>query len=136
MSHSKTPCVDGMHCRWYVLQSTEHCCVSDPSQRPSEVRQQLEQAQMPVQEAPNDEDVRQSYNFAPGYHGLIYRAGGPEHGGQHDDKEQETPEVNREVATGETKYKLQAMQWGKSLQRTSDFLFLVLIPPPGLVPFW
>ncbi|KAF2036425.1 DUF159-domain-containing protein [Setomelanomma holmii] len=70
--------------------------------RPSEVRQQFEQSHMPVEEAPDDDDdVRQSYNFAPGYHGLIYRADGQEHGG----------------ATGDTRYKLQSMQW-------------------GLVPFW
>ncbi|KAI4908369.1 hypothetical protein J4E90_008994 [Alternaria incomplexa] len=75
-------------------------------QRPSEVRQQLEQSQMPVEEAPDDDsNVRQSYNFAPGYHGLVYRADGPETGGQ------------EEGATEDTKYKLQSMQW-------------------GLVPFW
>jgi hypothetical protein len=67
---------------------------------------------MPVEEAPNDDEARQSYNFCPGYHGLVYRADGPEHGGQHDDKEEETIEANKEGATGETKYKLQAMQWG------------------------
>ncbi|KAF1352729.1 DUF159-domain-containing protein, partial [Lizonia empirigonia] len=61
--------------------------------RPSEVRQQLEQSQMAVEEAPNDDDVRQSYNFAPGYHGLVYRADGPDH-------------------AADTKYKLQSMQWG------------------------
>ncbi|KAI4698699.1 hypothetical protein J4E81_005310 [Alternaria sp. BMP 2799] len=75
-------------------------------QRPSEVRQQLEQSQMPVEEAPDDDsNVRKSYNFAPGYHGLVYRADGPETGGQ------------EEGATEDTKYKLQSMQW-------------------GLVPFW
>ncbi|KAH4923518.1 hypothetical protein HBI79_168400 [Parastagonospora nodorum] len=88
--------------------------------RPSEVRQQLLQAQMPVEDAPEDDEVRQSYNFAPGYHGLVYRADGPEHGGQHGgqhgDKEEEGAEVKTEGAT-DTKYKLQAMQW-------------------GLVPFW
>ncbi|CAN9172677.1 unnamed protein product [Alternaria alternata] len=74
--------------------------------RPSEVRQQLEQSQMPVEEAPDDDsNVRQSYNFAPGYHGLVYRADGPETGDQ------------QEGATEDTKYKLQSMQW-------------------GLVPFW
>jgi hypothetical protein len=71
------------------------------------VQQQLEQSQMPVEETPNDDDVRQSYNFAPGYHGLVYRADGPEHGGE--DQEVET---RKEGATGDTKYKLQSMQWG------------------------
>lgn len=56
-------------------------------QRPSEVRHQLEHAQMPVDDAPDDNSVRQSYNFAPGYHGLVYRADG-------------------------TTHKLQAMKWG------------------------
>lgn len=81
-------------------------------QRPSEVRQQLEQSQMPVEEAPEDDDVRQSYNFAPGYHGLVYRARGPEHSGQQQDKEEENVDVNKEGATGDTTYRLQSMQWG------------------------
>jgi putative SOS response-associated peptidase YedK len=56
---------------------------------------------MPVDSAPDDDsNVRQSYNFAPGYHGLVYRADGPETGGQ------------QEGATEDTKYKLQSMQWG------------------------
>ena len=44
---------------------------------------------MPVDDAPDDHDdsVRQSYNFAPGYRGLVYRADGGAH-------------------------KLQAMKWG------------------------
>ncbi|KAH9882177.1 hypothetical protein J1614_001349 [Plenodomus biglobosus] len=87
--------------------------------RPSEVRQQLEQAQMPVEEVPEDDDVRQSYNFAPGYHGLVYRADGPDSGGgEHQDSQDgREANVNKEGATDETKYKLQSMQW-------------------GLVPFW
>jgi hypothetical protein len=64
------------------------------------VRQQLEQAQMPVADAPGDDEVRQSYNFAPGYHGLVYRADGRGHGGQH------------EGGPGDTQYKLASMQWG------------------------
>jgi len=77
------------------------------------VRHQLEQAHMPVEEAPNDDDVRQSYNFAPGYHGLVYRADGPEFGAQQDAKEGHEEHVKQETAPGDTKYKLQSMQWGK-----------------------
>lgn len=99
-------------------------------QRPSEVRQQLEQAQMPVDDAPDDEGARQSYNFAPGYHGLVYRADNPNHRGNdtsadedgHEDDHKS--EVNTDkvdsvptaVPVGradDTKYKLQAMKWGK-----------------------
>ncbi|MCJ1282749.1 hypothetical protein MMC26_002074 [Xylographa opegraphella] len=78
---------------------------------------------MPVDEAPEDDEVRESYNFAPGYHGLIYRAdvpdygagprhGNPEHGEQTEEEASMQPENQ-----GETRYKLQAMKW-------------------GLVPFW
>lgn len=38
---------------------------------------------MPVYEAPDDDGdhaPRQSYNFAPGYHGIIYRADTPDWG--------------------------------------------------------
>jgi hypothetical protein len=73
------------------------------------VRQQLEQAQMPVEETPSDDAVRQSYNFAPGYHGLVYRADVLEHGG-----EEQEAETKREGATGDTRYKLQSMQWGRA----------------------
>ncbi|KAJ8110437.1 hypothetical protein OPT61_g6723 [Boeremia exigua] len=81
--------------------------------RPSEVRQQLEHSQMPVEEAPNDDDVRQSYNFAPGYYGLVYRAEGRD-----DDVQKEAKQKGAEqLSVKDIKYKLQSMQW-------------------GLVPFW
>lgn len=61
---------------------------------------------MPVAEAPDDDgNVRQSYNFAPGYHGLVYRADSSE-----DTRDHENTRI--EDAAGDTKYKLQSMQWG------------------------
>ncbi|KAI9768855.1 MAG: hypothetical protein M1840_004669 [Geoglossum simile] len=101
--------------------------------RPGEVRQQLEDAGMPVDEAPEDEATRQSYNVAPGYYELVYRADVPDTGAggkQHNEdgevkgatlmrtevEDGERTEESKE-ATKETKYKLQAMKW-------------------GLVPFW
>jgi hypothetical protein len=82
---------------------------------------------MPVDEAPEDEATRQSYNVAPGYYELVYRADVPDTGAggkQHKDGEVEgtTPAEREEESgkgTGEdkeaiqgTKYKLQAMKWG------------------------
>jgi hypothetical protein len=75
---------------------------------------------MPVEDAPADDDVRQSYNFAPGYHGLVYRADGSDHGGQQDDSDDTTnvTPIEHEKQQGvlsddtNTKYKLQSMQWG------------------------
>jgi putative SOS response-associated peptidase YedK len=78
---------------------------------------------MPVADAPDDDSVRQSYNFAPGYHGLVYRADAPDRGGivdgadtDIDGHEPVAPTADARAAAG-TRYKLQAMKW-------------------GLVPFW
>ncbi|KAK7542294.1 uncharacterized protein J3D65DRAFT_548352 [Phyllosticta citribraziliensis] len=92
-------------------------------QRPSEVRRALEQTQMPCEDAPGDDEVRQSYNFAPGYHGLVYRADSSAIGpGREQDKgdmqHQESPDGDAPPAQAgqdtpqETKYMLQAMKWG------------------------
>jgi len=87
---------------------------------------------MPSDEAPEDDDVRLSYNFAPGYHGLVYRASVPDRGaGPHEQEqegrnedgrdEDELPKEAEDTATEknlvEVHYKLQAMRW-------------------GLIPFW
>ncbi|KAI3398185.1 hypothetical protein diail_9662, partial [Diaporthe ilicicola] len=112
--------------------------------RPSQVRRMLQDDDMPVWDAPADEGdgaPRQSYNFAPGYHGIVYRADVPDWGagprreaksgkGAKAAVEDATAEVeseghgelasaerNDEGESGETHYKLQSMKW-------------------GLVPFW
>jgi hypothetical protein len=67
---------------------------------------------MPVQDAPADDHVRQSYNFAPGYHGLVYLADGHGDGStadKDDTSESVVPNDNADAdATGSTRYKLQA----------------------------
>ncbi|KAA6414627.1 MAG: hypothetical protein FRX48_01377 [Lasallia pustulata] len=90
------------------------------------VRHQFEAHGMPVADTPDDDDVRQTYNFAPGYHGLVYRADVPDYGagnrhhGHGDATEraaEETEERPSQMDANETRYKIQAMKW-------------------GLVPFW
>ncbi|KAK2615860.1 hypothetical protein N8I77_002585 [Diaporthe amygdali] len=112
--------------------------------RPSQVRRMLQDDDMPVWDAPADEGdgaPRQSYNFAPGYHGIVYRADVPDWGAgpRREAKSSkgakaaaEDPSADSETAThdepaeieadgngesGETHYKLQSMKW-------------------GLIPFW
>lgn len=115
------------------------------SLRPSQVRQRLADQNMPADEAPDDsnDQIRQSYNFAPGYHGLIYRANTSHHGAgdnrpsssqdnanDHDNSGEPSPKKAKLSppptfqphpvdghATKATKYKLQAAKW-------------------GLIPFW
>ncbi len=84
---------------------------------------------MPSQEAPEDDDLRPTYNFAPGYYGLVYRADVPDYGagrhhqsdkegGEDDNPEAGTNDPDAVQATqesGEAKepqYKLQSMKWG------------------------
>lgn len=102
----------------------------------------LQDDDMPVWDAPADEGdgaPRQSYNFAPGYHGIVYRADVPDWGAgprreaktkkgakaTAEDASEETathdettvPEADGQCERGETHYKLQSMKW-------------------GLIPFW
>jgi putative SOS response-associated peptidase YedK len=83
---------------------------------------------MPVYEAPDDDGKgapRQSYNFAPGYHGLVYRADTPDRGAGPREHKKSVGEAEPEDEVvddapepeGEVRYKLQSMKW-------------------GLIPFW
>ena len=96
--------------------------------RPSQVRAYLEDENMPVFEAPEDDGdhaPRQSYNFAPGYHGIVYRADTPHWGagprshkkGEGESELEATTDVQDETEQPEVRYKLQSMKW-------------------GLIPFW
>ncbi|KFH46860.1 putative peptidase-like protein [Hapsidospora chrysogenum ATCC 11550] len=94
------------------------------SLRPSQVRQMLAEQDMPVDEAPEDEGPgapRQSYNFAPGYHGVVYRANTSDRGAgpQRDPSAANTEDSSTATADAgdSVTYKLQSMKW-------------------GLVPFW
>lgn len=114
-----------MHYLWYVSPHSK-CAQIDHLQRPAQVRAYLEDEHMPVYDAPDDDGAgapRQSYNFAPGYHGIVYRADVPDYGaGPHQDKNA-AGESAHDVAPpptdarGEVRYKLQSMKW-------------------GLIPFW
>jgi putative SOS response-associated peptidase YedK len=84
----------------------------------------LAEQDMPVAEAPEDEGPgapRQSYNFAPGYHGVVYRANTSDRGAgpQRDSSAANAENSSSALAdTGDSvTYKLQSMKW-------------------GLVPFW
>lgn len=104
----------------------------------------LQNDDMPVWDAPADEGdgaPRQSFNFAPGYHGIVYRADVPDWGAgprreaksskgakaaaegaptQAEAATHDEPietETGGDSESGEIHYKLQSMKW-------------------GLVPFW
>ncbi|KAK9858980.1 uncharacterized protein MYU51_015867 [Penicillium brevicompactum] len=94
------------------------------------VQHRLQEQGMQVDEAPDDDAVRETYNFAPGNFGAVYRAEVPakerDHGRQaHDEHEDQNPEKSKDATSKEpkisdslaVKYKLQSMKW-------------------GLIPFW
>ena len=96
--------------------------------RPSQIRAHLvDESNMPVYDAPEDESdnaPRQSYNFAPGYHGIVYRADTPDTGARsalsQEERDSEGTAANipgEDEAPKEIRYKLQTMKW-------------------GLIPFW
>ncbi|KAH6617332.1 hypothetical protein F5144DRAFT_541425 [Chaetomium tenue] len=92
--------------------------------RPSQIRQMLQDNDdMPVNDAPADEGdgaPRQSYNFAPGYHGVVYRADVPDRGAgtsrpahaPRDTDTTPTTTTDAPPASPPTRYKLQSMKWG------------------------
>ncbi|KAJ5544698.1 hypothetical protein N7535_006914 [Penicillium sp. DV-2018c] len=95
------------------------------------VQHRLQEQGMPVDEAPDDDAVRETYNFAPGNLGVVYRADISEartHAGQGADTEHQARDLenekNNDVSAKANasddqvvKYKLQSMKW-------------------GLIPFW
>ncbi|KAM0542030.1 hypothetical protein ACHAPJ_013005, partial [Fusarium lateritium] len=91
--------------------------------RPSQIRQMLEDDGLEIDDTPHDDGddaPRNSYNFAPGYHGIVYRADTPDQGAGSQDKHQENQKTNAQSSTKAEKhvqYKLQSMKW-------------------GLIPFW
>lgn len=86
---------------------------------------------MQVDEVPDDDEVRETFNFAPGNFGAVYRADIPEkyHSGPGEEAgEEQTSEhsethdksdkiVEQAVDKNKPRYKIQSMKW-------------------GLVPFW
>jgi putative SOS response-associated peptidase YedK len=96
-------------------------------QRPSQIRRILEQDNMPVAEWPADDSAdehRQSYNFAPGYHGVVYRADTPDWGaGPRRDEHGDKITTTTTAMPGDSgdaqppTYRMQTMKW-------------------GLIPFW
>jgi hypothetical protein len=93
------------------------------------VRHQFAQHNMLVDEMEDEDEARETFNFAPGYYGLVYRADFADgraraaslnddmqwEGGHVEDNSQSTPsqadEKEHDSHPG-IKYKIQSMKWG------------------------
>ncbi|PGH15297.1 hypothetical protein AJ79_02462 [Helicocarpus griseus UAMH5409] len=90
------------------------------------IRNRLQHNGQPVDEAANDDAVRETYNFAPGNYGAVYRADTPDQGavGSQDDSVDNEPvegqdgnDASQNTSKRNTQYRLDSMKW-------------------GLIPFW
>ncbi|RMZ86470.1 hypothetical protein DV736_g6304, partial [Chaetothyriales sp. CBS 134916] len=80
------------------------------------VRHQLQQQGLQVDDAPADDEARETYNFPPGSYGLVYRADVPDQG-LRDGQEPSDADAAPPSQPKEVHYQLKAMKW-------------------GLIPFW
>ncbi|KAJ5504045.1 hypothetical protein N7463_006919 [Penicillium fimorum] len=115
-------------CGRYALGVT--CPPADDPKRLAYIQQHLQDQGMQVDEAPDDDEVRETYNFAPGNFGVVYRAditdkGSYDHQQDADSEHQTKTSENEDNVSSNNKpedsmaikYKLQSMKW-------------------GLIPFW
>jgi putative SOS response-associated peptidase YedK len=113
----------------------------------SQIARMLRDEDMPLDEYPEEDDVRQSYNVAPGYHEAVYREYESQDEGESTNEQTEASVADLEVTAKETSitlessaseenikrhYKIQSMKWGSCFLHLLS-LWLSLL---GLVPFW
>lgn len=86
-----------------------------------------------MEDAPPDEEVRESFNFAPGYNGLVYRADVPDHGFR-DEEHQQSEQPPQSSPHGQTETE-DAPNSGAQ-EHGQDIRYHLKSMKWGLVPFW
>ncbi|KIV82172.1 hypothetical protein PV11_04300 [Exophiala sideris] len=100
--------------------------------RASFVRHQLEHQGLPVDDAPEDDEARETYNFPPGAYGLVYRAEVPDQGVRNAD-EAEASDAADQAASGEA-----PEEDGNEApsSQSSSYKYEIKVMKWGLIPFW
>ncbi|KAL6249254.1 hypothetical protein RBB50_004317 [Rhinocladiella similis] len=107
------------------------------------VRHQLQQQGLPVDDAPADDEARETYNFPPGAYGLVYRAEVPDHG----IGDAEAQDSNNMITTTTTTTDAAAVEAGEDRDQDQDqdqppssqsspYKYELKVMKWGLVPFW
>jgi putative SOS response-associated peptidase YedK len=95
---------------------------------------------MAVDEAPEDDDVRETYNFAPGYYGLVYRADVPDYGAggrAHDRSNNDTAETEEGTEPQDQDATIADPSTQESIEQPDKPTRYILQPMKwGLIPFW
>ncbi|KAJ9605264.1 hypothetical protein H2200_009921 [Cladophialophora chaetospira] len=102
--------------------------------RASFVRYQLQQQGMPVDEAPDDDGARETYNFPPGAYGLVYRADVPDHGVRDADESAPSSSAPQNVQDEEQEEAPESSAPVSSQPKTYNYQIKVM--KWGLIPFW
>lgn len=123
-------------------------------QRMAFVRQRMQEQGLPVDEAPDDDEIRETYNFAPGYNGAVYRGDTPDRGydesqssGRDDgdgdddigidiDKEEEDTTQERGQYGSSSSSSDKRLNPQGAVKQKSDTKYKIQKMRWGLIPFW
>lgn len=105
--------------------------------RASFIRYQLQQQGMPVDDAPEDDEARETYNFPPGSYGLVYRADVPDYGV----RDAEDADTSGNAATdaaddGDEQEQGDTDQEAPPSSQQKHYNYQIKVMKWGLIPFW
>lgn len=107
--------------------------------RASFIRYQLQQRGMQVDDAPPDDEARETYNFPPGSYGLVYRADIPDAGLRDTDEQVESTENDHHSNTNSTavdRAEDDSQIPQKKPEEKQKFSYHLKTMKWGLIPFW
>ncbi|EXJ76217.1 uncharacterized protein A1O5_00725 [Cladophialophora psammophila CBS 110553] len=101
------------------------------------VRYHLQQQGMPVDDAPDDDEARETYNFPPGSFGLVYRADVPDQGVR-DTGEAETSDTPQDDGQAQEQEQEQEPQesTAPTPSQPKHYNYQLKVMKWGLIPFW
>lgn len=92
------------------------------------MRHQLQQQGLPVDDAPGDDEARETYNFPPGAYGLVYRADVPDQGVDTEDAPQHEAQDDAQDDAQDGK--------APSPSQPPKYNYHIKTMKWGLIPFW
>lgn len=118
--------------KWLNTQKRENLLTWE-IQRAAFVRHQFQQQGLPVEDAPPDEEARETFNFAPGNHGLVYRADVPDHGLREEDSPDGESQDRGSLAHTSI---IKQPEMKTTQKHGQDIRYHLKVMKWGLIPFW
>ncbi|ETI19267.1 hypothetical protein G647_09099 [Cladophialophora carrionii CBS 160.54] len=106
--------------------------------RASFIRYQLQQQGMPVDEAPEDDEARETYNFPPGSYGLVYRADVPDQGVRNTEESEPSSSAPQDEQNEEQRQQHDGAQesTAPAASQPKHYNYQIKVMKWGLIPFW